>query len=179
MFDFHTHRLDAPAGEAIICLPAEVMRCPEAFEPREGALYAAGVHPWATADEADARVQLQGLPRLLAHPQVVMLGECGLDRLRGGAEAFQLEIFEAQIALAEHFGLPVTLHVVRAWDALLRLHNSLRPSTQWTVHGFRGKPALARQLLDAGIDLSFGAQFNLESYSLTPPERRHRESDAV
>ena len=175
MFDFHTHRLDAPAGEAIICLPAEVLRRPEAFEPREGALYAAGVHPWATADEADARVQL----RLLAHPQVLMLGECGLDRLRGGAEAFQIEIFEAQIALAEHLRLPVTLHVVRAWDALLRLHRSLRPTTQWTVHGFRGKPALARQLLDAGIDLSFGAQYNPESYSLTPPERRHRESDAV
>ena len=136
-----------------------------------------GIDP--TADEADARVQLQGLPRLLAHPQVVMLGECGLDRLQGGAEELQIEIFEAQIALAEHFRLPVTLHVVRAWDALLRLHNSLRPSTQWTVHGFRGKPALARQLLDAGIDLSFGAQYNPESYSLTPPERRHRESDAV
>ena len=179
MFDFHTHRLDAPAGEAIICLPAEVLRRPDAFEPREGALYAAAVHPWATADEADARVQLQGLPRLLAHPQVVMLGECGLDRLQGGAEELQIEIFEAQIALAEHFRLPVTLHVVRAWDALLRLHNSLRPSTQWTVHGFRGKPALARQLLDAGIDLSFGERYNPESFLLTPPERRHRESDAV
>ena len=177
MFDFHTHRLDAPAGEAIICLPAEVLRRPDAFEPREGALYAAGVHPWATADEADARVQLQGLPRLLAHPQVVMLGECGLDRLRGGAEAFQIEIFEAQIALAEHLRLPVTLHVVRAWDALLRLHRSLRPTTQWTVHGFRGKPALARQLLDAGIDWSFGAQYNHESYSLTNTERRHRERE--
>ncbi len=179
MFDFHTHRLDAPAGEAIICLPAEVLRRPDAFEPREGALYAAGVHPWATEDEADARVQLQGLPRLLAHPQVVMLGECGLDRLRGGAEAFQIEIFEAQIALAEQARLPVTLHVVRAWDALLRLHRSLRPTTQWTVHGFRGKPALARQLLDAGIDLSFGERYDPESFLLTPPERRHRESDAV
>ena len=179
MFDFHTHRLDAPAGEAIICLPAEVLRRPDAFEPREGALYAAGVHPWATADEADARVQLQGLPCLLAHPQVVMLGECGLDRLRGGAEAFQIEIFEVQIALAERFRLPVTLHVVRAWDALLRLHRSLRPTTQWTVHGFRGKPALARQLLDAGIDLSFGERYDPESFLLTPPERRHRESDAI
>ena len=38
---------------------------------------------------------------------------------------------------------------------------------------------LPRQLLDAGIDLSFGAQYNPESYNLTPPERRHRESDAV
>ena len=179
MFDFHTHRLDAPAGEAIICLPAEVLRRPDAFEPHEGALYAAGVHPWATEDEADARVQLQGLPRLLAHPQVVMFGECGLDRLRGGAEAFQIEIFEAQIALAERFRLPVTLHVVRAWDALLRLHRSLRPTTQWTVHGFRGKPVLARQLLDAGIDLSFGARYDPESFLLTPPERRHRESDAI
>ena len=58
MFDFHTHRLDAPAGEAIICLPAEVLRRPDAFEPREGALYAAGVHPWATADEADGSQRL-------------------------------------------------------------------------------------------------------------------------
>ena len=83
----------------------------------------------------------------------------------------------AQIALAESQQLPVTLHIVRTYDRLLRLHKQLRPTTQWTVHGFRGKPALAHQLLEAGIDLSFGQLYNAASWEVTPPQRRHTESD--
>ena len=40
-----------------------------------------------------------------------------------------------------------------------------------------GGPALARQLLDAGIDLSFGRRYNPASLALTPPDRRHFETD--
>ena len=49
----------------------------------------------------------------------------------------------------------------------------------WIVHGFRGGPALARQLLDAGFDLSFGLRYNKESFDITPTERRYRETDAL
>lgn len=176
-FDFHTHNLEAPAGRAVINLPAEWTEDPGKFVPREGAFYSAGIHPWWTAESVRARRMLAALPRLLRHPQVVAVGECGIDLLRGADAEEQERLLIAQLGMAEELRLPVTLHVVRAFDRLLRLHKALRPTTPWTVHGFRGGPALARQLLTAGIDLSFGAKFNAESLSLTPPARRHTETD--
>lgn len=176
-FDFHTHNLQAPAGHAIINLPREWIEQPALFAPRPHALYSAGIHPWWTADAASTAHMLENLPALLAHPQVVALGECGLDALQGGPPEFQESVFCKQIAWAEAEKLPVTLHVVRCFDRLLRLHKALRPTTRWTVHGFRGKPALARQLLKAGMDLSFGTHHHPEAFALTPPDRRKQESD--
>ena len=175
--DFHTHNLLAAPGTAIVNLPLEWTVRPEAFRPAPGGLYSAGIHPWWTADEGLAAAAWTGLERLLPHPQIVALGECGIDRLRGAEAGRQAEWLRRQIVLAERYGLPVTLHCVRAFDVLLALHKRWRPTTRWTVHGFRGKPALARQLLDAGFDLSFGTRFNAESLALTPPGRRHRETD--
>jgi len=83
------------------------------------------------------------------------------------------------VALAEQHHRPMTLHVVRAFDVMLALRKRLRPRQRWTVHGFRGKPALARQLLDAGFDLSFGLHHNPDSLAITPPDRRHFETDAL
>ena len=176
-FDFHTHHLDAPAGRAIINLPQEWLLHPEQFNPRSGALYSAGIHPWWTENPDEVAQMLHVLPNLLQHPQVVALGECGLDALRGAPLDLQEEIFCRQIAWAEKLQLPVTLHVVRTFDRMLRLHKTLHPTTCWTVHGFRGKAALAQQLLHAGFDLSFGIRRNEEAYALTPPERRHDETD--
>lgn len=177
VIDFHTHNLQAPAGAAIINLPAAWTEHPALFIPRASALYSAGVHPWWTSDMAACERMLATLPTLLQHPQIIALGECGLDALRGGNLEVQEEVFKRQIAVAEKLKLPVTLHIVRTFDRLLRLKKELRPTTQWTVHGFRGRPALAQQLLAAGIDLSFGRIFNQASYNLTPANRRHEESD--
>lgn len=175
--DFHTHNLSAAPGTAIVNLPLEWTCAPELFRPAPGGCYSAGIHPWWTADEALAAAAFRGLERLLPHPQVVALGECGIDRLRGGELARQIVWLGRQVELAERYRLPVTLHCVRAFDVLLALRKRWRPTTRWTVHGFRGRPALARQLLDAGLDLSFGRLRNAESFALTPPERRHCETD--
>ena len=102
---------------------------------------------------------------------------CGLDALRGASLAEQERLFVAQIDMAESLNTHCSCLLFLSCDRLLRLHKQLRPTTQWTVHGFRGKPALARQLLDAGIDLSFGQLHNAASWEVTPPQRRHTESD--
>lgn len=175
IYDFHTHNL--LADNAIINIPADWLLHPSHFAPREGASYSAGIHPWWTVNEEQTKQMLNHLPILLDHPQVVALGECGIDRLRGANEEEQISIFTRQVAMAEKQRLPVTLHIVRAFDVLLRLHKLLHPTTQWTIHGFRGRPALAQQLLNVGIDLSFGSRYNAESWAITPPNRRHRETD--
>lgn len=201
-FDYHTHRLDTPPGSGIVCLPQEALLHPERWlladghlpHAAEGALYAAGIHPWWVAqfgcspDERQANLEhhLDGLRTLLQLPEVVCLGECGYDTLQGdGPERSaapleaQDEVFAACIQLSETYGKPLVIHCVRAFDRLLRLHKEHRPRQRWTIHGFRGRPALAQQLLDAGFDLSFGPRRNEESYALTPTDRRHEETDAA
>lgn len=178
--DFHTHRLDAPAGLALINMPQSWLLAPHEAALRPGALYTAGIHPWWTVcDEATLATMLEGIRHFAERGKLAAIGECGLDRLRGAALSRQEAVFSSQVALAQAYALPVTVHCVRAFDRLLYLHKRLRPTTQWTVHGFRGAPPLAEQLLQAGFDLSFGAQYNAQSYALTPPERRRRESDAM
>lgn len=136
-----------------------------------------GIHPWWTEKRAEIEKMLHNMPQLLSHKQVIAVGECGLDALRGAPLTEQTDVFKAQIAMAEAAQLPVTLHVVRCFDRILQLHKLLHPTTQWTVHGFRGKPTLAQQLLHAGINLSFGLRRNEESWQITPPHRRYVESD--
>lgn len=179
MFDFHTHRLDTPPGTGIVSLPQHIVLSPHSWPPEAEGLYAAGIHPWWTHDaQFSLDTYLHSLHHLLAYPQVVQVGECGLDRLRGATLDRQIEVFKAQVTLSEHYQKGMTLHVVRAFDVLLSLHKQLRPLQRWTIHGFRGGPALARQLLQAGLDLSFGHIYNAEAFALTPENRRKWETDS-
>ncbi len=176
-FDFHTHDFSTPPGCGIVNLPKEFLCAPSRFQPTPGALYSAGIHPWWTAED-DFCALLPGLEMLLQHPQVVCVGECGFDRLRGAAMTVQEDVFDLHVALSEALKLPVTIHCVRAFDVLLAARKRLQPTCQWTVHGFRGNASLARQLLDAGLHLSFGKQYNQAAFDITPPDCRHLESDA-
>jgi len=176
MFDFHTHDPAVPAGTAIVNLPPEILIRPTLFRPVPGGLYSAGIHPWWTDEKARLPLLQKGVSQLCRHPQVVRIGECGFDRLRGDL-ALQAEVFEFHVHLSESLQKPLTVHCVRAFDLLLATRKRLRPTQRWAVHGFRGRPALARQLLDAGLDLSFGFRYNAESFRLTPPDRRFRETD--
>ncbi|MBP3227217.1 MAG: TatD family hydrolase, partial [Bacteroidaceae bacterium] len=117
LFDHHTHNAAAPAGQAVVSLPREVVAQPEAFSPQPGALYSAGVHPWWTA-EGDAERLWQGVLTLAAHPQVVAIGETGFDRLRGDF-ALQPALFARHARLAAERGKPLIIHCVRAWAELL------------------------------------------------------------
>ena len=170
--DIHTHDLDAPA-DALISVE------PDAFNPRPGRFYSVGIHPWSTDDKEDVKRAMALLSEALAHPQTVALGEVGLDRLRGGDLSFQREVLERQLALAEQRQLPVIIHAVRATQEIIDIHRRWRdrlPST-WIVHGMRQGPRVARMLLDEGFHLSFGHRFNADALRLTPPERRHAETD--
>lgn len=169
--DIHTH--SGPLRtDAILCVdPTERPTLPEG----EG-LISAGIHPWnaATADSET----WQRLVAWLDDPRVVAVGEIGLDRLRGPHIDLQSKVFADQAVLAAERGLPVVIHCVRAVEMLPAIRKRIVPAaTQWIVHGFRGKPELARQLLDAGIDLSFGGKYNIESFDITPPTRRYTETD--
>ena len=173
--NFHTHDLHAPMP-AIINMPIEWLRTPEAAELRADATYSVGIHPWWTA-AADWEDLKEGLLLWAEHPQVQRIGECGLDKLQGAAIEVQEHVFLMHVTLSERLQKPLTIHCVKAFDRLLALRKQLCPTQRWAIHGFRGKPELAQQLLAAGFDLSFGAHYNEAAYALCPPTRRYRETD--
>ncbi len=196
LFDHHTHNLNAPAGQAVISLPRSIIEHPDTFCPTPHALYSVGVHPWWIETDAQEDTSIpqapfsekvlphaiqqmwQGVERLSRHPQVVALGETGFDRLRGDLPLQEM-LFEKHALLAAELGKDLIIHLVRAQDRLLywRKRIPISPTSQWCVHGFRGKPSMAKQLTEAGIRLYFGPEANPETLALFPRETLRFETD--
>ncbi len=168
IIDCHTHDHDSLTG--IISLEPHELDC-----MTSGRVYSVGVHPWraSVATEDD----IHRVEEAAKRPEVVMIGECGLDRLCDTPMEDQMRVFRRMIALSERLGKPLILHVVKAFGPVMELHKTLRPRQPWIVHGFRGKPELARQLVREGMYLSFGERYNEESLRVTPPEFVLQESD--
>lgn len=165
--DIHTHNLKA-GPDAIINLPWRSSLPPEGY-------FSAGIHPWDTSKVSSE--DLAWVESLSKDPRVVAIGEAGLDALRGASLPEQEAIFRRHVELSERAGKPLIIHAVRTLHHIIRLRKELRPSQRWIIHGFRGKPDLARQLLDAGIDISLGMRFNPDTENIIPADRLFRESD--
>ena len=69
------------------------------------------------------------------------------------------------------------IHCVKAYNELIPIHKAISPKQAWIIHGFRGKPAQAEQLIRAGFYISLGEQFNPDSAKAIPAERLFIESD--
>lgn len=139
--------------------------------------YSVGIHPWDTA-VSDTEADLVTIGQAMGDPATAAVGECGLDRLRGAPIQRQEELFRRQIELSERAGKPLIIHIVKAWDTLMRLHRQMRPLQPWILHGYRGKPALTARLMTFdNVYFSLGEHFNPESVALIPPDRLLLETD--
>jgi TatD DNase family protein len=117
-------------------------------------LFSAGLHPW---DIANAKPGWQHeLENLCIHPELVAIGETGIDLSRGESLDEQRSIFETHLKLASFFDLPVILHCVRAHGEILRSIKSTALHTPIIFHGFENGWKQAVKLLDAGLYISFG-----------------------
>lgn len=137
--------------------------------------FSAGIHPWDAAMFQPA--WLEKLNILLNYQQVVAIGECGLDKNKPIPLSVQSEVFERQIILSEISCKPLIVHCVGYFNELIELHKKHSPVQSWIIHGFRGRPELATQLLKAGFYLSFGEKHNPKSVELTPFDRLLIETD--
>lgn len=167
LLDIHTHH-PAPQPQAVISVS------PRDFSPVEGQLYSVGFHPW---DGVPSPEDLALLDDIAAHQQVVAIGECGIDPLKGGPMFRQLLTFRHHVELSEQLHKPLIIHEVKAHDVITGLRRDLSPLMPWAIHGFRGKPTVAAMLLNAGLWLSFGIRFNAESLAIVPPDRLLAETD--
>ncbi|MFN0291358.1 TatD family hydrolase [Pedobacter helvus] len=115
-----------------------------------------GIHPWYGKLQ-ELHQNLKYLNVLARQENVKLIGECGLDKFKGEAMENQLQVLEAQILLAEKLGKPLILHCVKAFDELVALKKRLRPAIPMIIHGFNKKHEMAKQLINKGFYLSFGA----------------------
>ncbi len=158
--DIHTHT--AKAGNdllQIINLNLEQV-CPE-----QG-YYSYGIHPWAL-DSADFQMEtaLKKLKERLKTPNVIALGEAGLDKMHKASFEQQIDLFERQIALSEALKKPMILHDVKSHNEILALRKKHKAKQPWILHGFSGTEQDIQQLMGQGLYLSVGE-------SLMHPERR-------
>lgn len=172
--DIHTHKFSdgsANASSDIICYN-EI--CGKGLQvPLK--CCSIGIHPWYIY--GDGKEQLRQLWERAACEEVRMIGEAGLDKLAEAPLPLQITLFEEQVACSEELQKPLVVHCVKAWQELVEIHRRMRPSEPWLVHGFRGKEALARQLLREGFYLSFGEHFQTGAVLAAWKERLFAETD--
>ena len=167
--DIHTHH-DCPQPYGVVDVSCEN------FTPNDGQFFSVGLHPWSTAHEPSPELWAN-MEKAATNSCVVAIGECGIDKLKGGPLFRQMLVFKRQIDLSEKLQKPLIIHDVKAHDVIVGIKKDLNPSQNWVVHGFRGKPTVAKMLTDAGIFLSFGENFNEDSLKSTPHEMILAETD--
>jgi TatD DNase family protein len=110
----------------------------------------AGVHPH------DAKDGIDGLEALLGAPEVVAVGECGLDfHYDHSPRHQQAAVFAAQIALAHAHDLALVVHTREAWPETFDVLAAEGVPERTVFHCFTGGPEEARRCLDLGAVLSF------------------------
>ena len=149
--DIHTHRREP--SEGVITVSNYTQK--DVFT--EGpTLATVGLHPWFLTQE-NFESDFEKLTQLIHNQQVIGIGECGLDKLRGEDLAFQTRAFEAQIRLAESVSKPVVIHCVRAFGEIMAIKKRLKPNVPLIIHGFNKNETVLKQLLRHGFFISIGA----------------------
>lgn len=110
----------------------------------------AGVHPH------DAKGGLEGLEDLLTSPQVVAVGECGLDfHYDHSPRDVQRDAFATQIQMAHAHDLALVIHTREAWSETFDILEAEGVPDRTVFHCFSGGPVEARRCLELGAVLSF------------------------
>ena len=159
-YNIHTHSSNAsePDVRGIVNCIIEKQKD---FSLDTHLLYSVGIHPWYIFD--NVKEQLSALKSLATQSNVLAIGETGLDKLSEVPFDIQQFVFTESAIISEELRKPLIIHCVKAWAEIIGEKKRLKPNCPWIIHGFRGNGELAKQLLDQGLYLSFGKQFQTES----------------
>lgn len=155
--------------------------------------------PQAQREELD----IEELKKLAGEPEVVAIGECGLDyfrlkikneKLKVEEVSRQKEAFVAQIQLAAEIKKPLMIHCRGSTGSpqsnafsdlidILHTTNYLLPTSPGIVHFFTGTKDDAKKLLNLGFAFTFGGVITFsrdydEIIKTTPLDRILSETDA-
>lgn len=158
--DFHTHRPSSAKDVFSIVNDGALSLAGKpygtAHTENEYTRLSVGIHPWQV--DADWRKNAPYFAAAARSPFVTTIGECGIDKARGGEISHQKEAFSFHVQLSEEIHKPLVIHCVRAIDEIIAMRRGTHQP--WILHGFRGKPQQLQQLLRHGIHVSLGPLFN-------------------
>ena len=149
--DIHTHKAESSDNLIQIVNLDLNQSCPE------HGYYSHGLHSWEV-DSTDFQMEtaLECLEKKLKSPNVLALGEAGLDKLHKASFEQQIELFERQIELSEALHKPMILHNVKSHNEILALRKKHKAKQPWILHGFNGTEQDIQQLTGQGLYLSIG-----------------------
>lgn len=165
--DIHTHKATSRSNviEVLNISPYEECTC----------IASCGLHPWNVDEKWEEAVT--AVERMAGESNIVFIGEAGIDKLCGTDLQMQMEAMERQARTAEEASKPMIIHCVKGYDEIISIKKAVKAEQKWIIHGFRGKPQLAQQLLGQGVDISLGNKFNPETAKAIPLERLWIETD--
>jgi TatD DNase family protein len=160
---------------------AESERAAALARSRPGLSATAGVHPHdATTWSSEVGTSLGAL---LALPEVVAVGETGLDyHYSHSPPNAQRRAFEAQLTLAAELGKPVVVHAREADDDMAAMLAGARVTV--VLHSFSSGPKVFEAGMAIGAYFSFSGMITFKNWTLTdrltacPPDRLLVETDA-
>lgn len=133
-----------------------------------------GIHPWHAVEGDIRTIEVAAMG-------VDAIGEIGLDFACDVPHERQIEVFRAQLAIAERVRKPVVLHCVRAFEEVMKILSDYRLPVV-IFHGFIGSKEQAQRAVTEGYYLSFGERTfrspkTIEAMRSTPLSRLFVETD--
>ncbi len=136
-------------------------------EQNENIWVCIGTHP--KEGTAAPEFDVAEFEKLVAHPKVVAIGECGLDyfKIEGDAQKIQeikqkqKEVFITQIEFAIKHNKPLMLHIRdgekkrEAFEDVYNIFNNYRGQVRGNLHFFTANLDWANKFIDLGFTISF------------------------
>lgn len=131
------------------------------LDEREDTSVCLGLHPYFIDQHQESDVDALD-HQLSKHPELVALGECGIDARYTDTLDAQWDYFDAQLKLAKHYSLPVVVHCVHANDKVSKRLRELGLPRAGLIHAFSGSTEQATKFLDLGFKLGLGGAVTYE-----------------
>jgi TatD DNase family protein len=201
LFDSHLHLTDdafvhdlddvlsraAAAGvRELVTVASDIDDSGQALElarSRSGLWCSAGLHPHQASEMSPAAIR--EIERLAGEPEVVAIGETGLDFFYDHSErSAQRASFIAQLEVAERLELPVIVHSRDADSDMEAILADFDDRVTGVLHCFTGGETLLTTALDRGWYVSFSGIVTFKRYEdadllrRVPDERLLIETDS-
>tara|TARA_Y100000589_G_scaffold326138_1_gene365384 strand:- start:18524 stop:19210 length:687 start_codon:yes stop_codon:yes gene_type:complete len=152
--DFHTHnKIDDPNIFSITSSPC-LNSQPICY----------GLHPWYL--DENWPIALESIKLTCKTSSPLMLGEIGLDKLRGPSFDTQYNAMVAQLKIAAELDLACIVHSVRSYSECLSLRKKwskyCRP---WVFHDFNSNENMAKAIIQSGCYISLSPRV-MNHYSI-------------
>ena len=122
--------------------------------------FSSGIHPWYLDNW---ELKIESLLHKVHNPNVIAIGECGLDTYSDFPKDLQRKVFCLQVEYSESFKKPLIIHCVKAFHDLFQIHKMYRCTMPWIIHGFSGSAEIVQKCIAEGMMLSFGKHLFTEN----------------